>query len=75
MKLLDLLLDLIKTYRKPIIPVIDIMAFDEQMERNPVRHLESMGVMPYTSPEEAIVALSRELERLKAVARISVHSA
>jgi len=75
MKLLNLLIDMIKTYRKPIIPVIDIMAFDEQMENNPVRHLESKGVMPYTSPEEAILALSRELERLRAVARITVNSA
>lgn len=74
LKLINLLLDLMKTYRKPIIPVIDIIAFDERMEHNPAHHLESKGVMPYTSPEEAILALSRELDRLKAVARIASRS-
>jgi acyl-CoA synthetase (NDP forming) len=56
--LLDLLIEQIQQYRKPIIPVIDIVTFDEVMENNPVHYLERHGIMSYSAPDPAIRALA-----------------
>jgi hypothetical protein len=59
MELLDLIVKQIKHFNKPIIPVIDLVGFDEVGEGNIVRHLDSMGIMAYSSPEQAIRALAK----------------
>ena len=59
MKLFHILVDLIDKYKKPIIPVVDIMAFDAAMDDNPLSFLESRGIMAYTSPAPAIIALAK----------------
>ena len=59
MEFLDLVVDQIKQFNKPIIPVIDIMGFDEPGAGNVVRHLDSKGIMAYSSPEQAIRALAK----------------
>ncbi len=57
-KLLGLIEEQIKKYGKPIIPVIDLVAFDDPSEHNLVRRLDREGVMAYPSPEQAIRALA-----------------
>lgn len=59
MDLLDLIAQQVKHFNKPIIPVIDIMCFDETGEVNIVKHLDSKGIMAYSSPEQAICALTK----------------
>ncbi|MBP7586249.1 MAG: hypothetical protein KBA61_19555, partial [Spirochaetes bacterium] len=61
MELLDLVVKQIRQFGKPIIPVIDTVAFDET-EGNIVKHLDREGIMAYSSPEQAIGALARTLE-------------
>jgi len=58
-ELLDLLVRQITEFNKPIIPVIDVVAFDEPGEGNIVRHLDAQGVMAYSSPETAIRAIAK----------------
>lgn len=58
-ELLDLIVKQIKDFNKPIIPVIDVVGFDEAGENNIVRHLDAMGIMAYSSPEQAIRALAK----------------
>ncbi len=59
--LLDLVVKQIRQFGKPIIPVIDTVAFDET-EGNIVKHLDREGIMAYSSPEQAIGALARTQE-------------
>lgn len=59
MELLDLIVQQIKHFKKPILPVIDLVGFDMAGEGNVVRHLDSMGIMAYSSPEQAIRALAK----------------
>lgn len=59
MELLDLIVRQITEFNKPIIPVIDVVAFDEPGEGNIVRHLDARGIMAYSSPEQAIGAIAK----------------
>jgi hypothetical protein len=59
MELLDLIAQQIKQFNKPIIPVIDLVGFDEIGEGNIVKHLDRKGIMSYSSPEQAIRALAK----------------
>ncbi len=59
MELVDLVVRQIREFNKPIIPVIDIVGFDEPGDRNLVRHLDAQGIMAYSSPEQAIRALAK----------------
>ena len=59
MELLDLIVQQIKHFNKPILPVIDLVGFDEVYEGNIVRHLDLKGIMAYSSPEQAIRALAK----------------
>ena len=59
MELLDLIVQQIKHFNKPILPVIDLVGFDEVDEGNIVRHLDLKGIMAYSSPEQAIRALAK----------------
>ena len=59
MELLDLIVQQIKHFNKPILPVIDLVGFDEIDEGNIVRHLDLKGIMAYSSPEQAIRALAK----------------
>jgi acyl-CoA synthetase (NDP forming) len=59
MALLDLIVQQIKQFNKPILPVIDLVGFDEKGEGNIVAHLDRMGVMSYSAPEQAIRALAK----------------
>ena len=59
MELLDLIVEQIKRFNKPIIPVIDIVGFDEPGEGNIVKHLDRKGIMAYSSPDQAIRALAK----------------
>ena len=59
MKLMKLIVDQVRGLSTPVIPVIDQVAFDEIMDNNPVKFLDSSGIMAYSSPEYAIRALSR----------------
>ncbi|MGC9323331.1 MAG: acetate--CoA ligase family protein [Desulfomonilia bacterium] len=58
-KLFELIVDLIRRYERPIIPVIDIMGFDVVMDGNPVQFLDAHGIMPYPSPDRAVHALAK----------------
>jgi acyl-CoA synthetase (NDP forming) len=62
MELLDLVVQQIKHFNKPILPVIDLVGFDMEGDGNIVRHLDSMGIMAYSSPEQAIRALAKAQE-------------
>jgi acyl-CoA synthetase (NDP forming) len=57
MELLGLIEQQIKQFNKPIIPVIDMVAFDQPGDGNIVRHLDARGILAYSSPEQAIRAL------------------
>jgi hypothetical protein len=59
MELLDLIVEQIREFNKPILPVIDVVGFDDPDEGNIVRHLDAMGIMAYSSPEQAIRALAK----------------
>ena len=59
MELLDLIVEQIKQFNKPILPVIDLIGFDEKGEGNIVKHLDRIGVMSYSAPEQAIRALAK----------------
>ncbi|HOW81706.1 MAG TPA: hypothetical protein PK573_04045, partial [Spirochaetota bacterium] len=59
MELLDLVVRQIKEFGKPIIPVIDLVGFDDPGEGNIVAHLDRLGIMAYSSPEQAITALAK----------------
>jgi acyl-CoA synthetase (NDP forming) len=59
MALVDLVVQQIRQFNKPIIPVIDLVGFDEPGEGNIVKHLDRMGIMAYSSPEQAIRALAK----------------
>jgi hypothetical protein len=58
MELLDLVVKQIRQFNKPIIPVIDLVAFDDTAAGNIVKHLDREGIMSYSSPEQAIGALA-----------------
>jgi acyl-CoA synthetase (NDP forming) len=58
-RLFDLLCGLIAKEGIPIIPVIDLMAFDAPKNENIIAMLDSKGVMAYPSPEKAIYALAK----------------
>ncbi|MDT8272003.1 MAG: CoA-binding protein [Desulfomonilia bacterium] len=58
-KLFELVVEMILRYNRPIIPVIDLMAFDIAMEGNPVQFLDDHGVMPYPCPDRAVHALAQ----------------
>ena len=62
MKLMELLCEQIKKLGRPIIPVIDIMAFDRSKDHGLLEYLDSQGIMAYPSPEKAIRALARVVE-------------
>jgi acyl-CoA synthetase (NDP forming) len=57
-QLLDLLMEQIRETRKPIVPVVDIAIRDEVMEVNPAHYLENHGIMVYSAPDQAIMALA-----------------
>lgn len=59
MELLDLVVKQIKQFNKPILPVIDLVGFDMAGEGNVVKLLDSVGIMAYSSPEQAIRALAK----------------
>jgi len=59
MQLLDLVVQQIRHFNKPILPVIDLVGFDMEGEGNIVKHLDALGIMTYSSPEQAIRALVR----------------
>jgi acyl-CoA synthetase (NDP forming) len=59
MELLDLIVQQIKHFNKPILPVIDLVGFDMPGEGNIVKHLDARGIMAYSSPEGAIRALAK----------------
>ncbi|HNY64092.1 MAG TPA: CoA-binding protein [Deltaproteobacteria bacterium] len=59
MELLDLLVQQIRHFNKPILPVIDLVGFDMPGEGNIAKHLDSMGIMAYSSPEQAVRALAK----------------
>ncbi len=59
MELLDLIVEQIKQFNKPILPVIDVVGFDDPSEGNVVKHLDKKGIMAYSSPEQAIRALAK----------------
>jgi acyl-CoA synthetase (NDP forming) len=58
-KLFGLLLDLLARKTIPIIPVIDLMAFDAPSDINIIKTLDGQGIMAYPSPERAIMALAK----------------
>ena len=58
-ELVDLIVQQIRQFNKPILPVIDAVGFDQPGEFNLVRHLDKMGIMAYASPEQAIRALAK----------------
>ena len=58
-RLFDLLCGLIGKEGIPIIPVIDLMAFDAPKNANIIAMLDSKGVMAYPSPDRAIYALAK----------------
>jgi acyl-CoA synthetase (NDP forming) len=58
-RLFELVAELIARYQRPIVPVIDIMAFDIRFENNPVDLLDGRGIMSYSSPDRAVFALSK----------------
>jgi len=62
MELLDLVVKQIRHFNKPIIPVIDLVAFDEETSHNIVKHLDREGIMSYSSPEQAVGALAKAQE-------------
>ncbi len=57
-ELLDIVVKQIREFKKPIIPVIDLVAFDEDTPYNIVKHLDDRGIMAYSSPEQAINAIA-----------------
>lgn len=59
MELLDLVVQQIKHFKKPILPVIDLVGFDMEGEGNIVKHLDALGIMAYSSPEQAVRALAK----------------
>ncbi len=59
MELLDLIVEQIREFNKPILPVIDVVGFDDPDEGNIVKHLDAKGIMAYSSPEQAIRALTK----------------
>lgn len=59
MELTDLIVRQIREFNKPIIPVIDVVGFDEPGDLNIVRRLDAQGVMAYSSPDQAIRALAK----------------
>ncbi len=61
-ELLDIVVKQIREFKKPIIPVIDLVAFDEDAAHNIVKHLDDRGIMAYSSPEQAIGAIARVQE-------------
>jgi acyl-CoA synthetase (NDP forming) len=61
-KLFNLLVELTAKYRRPIIPVIDIMAFDLQMVNNPISFLDKNGIMAYSAPDKAVHALVKAVK-------------
>lgn len=58
MELLDLVVKQIRHFNKPIIPIIDLVAFDEAGAGNIVKYLDDKGIMAYSSPEQAVSALA-----------------
>lgn len=59
MQLLDLIVQQIKQFKKPIVPVIDLVGFDMEGEGNIVKHLDALGIMAYSSAEQAVRALTK----------------
>jgi DNA replication initiation complex subunit (GINS family) len=59
MELLDLIVEQIREFNKPILPVIDVVGFDDLDKGNIVKHLDAKGIMAYSSPEQAIRALAK----------------
>jgi len=59
MELLDLIAEQIKAFNKPILPVIDIVGFDEPGEGNIVKHLDRRGITAFSAPDQAIRALAK----------------
>jgi len=53
------LLDLLSRKTIPIIPVIDLMAFDAPTDINITKTLDRQGIMSYPSPEPAVMALAK----------------
>ncbi|MCU0848886.1 MAG: CoA-binding protein [Spirochaetes bacterium] len=60
--LLDLIEKQIKRFGKPVIPVMDLIAFDERPEYNLVKKFEAKGIAVFPSPDPAIRALAKVME-------------
>lgn len=58
-ELVDMIVRQIRQFNKPIIPVVDVVGFDEPGDRNIVRRMDAQGIMAYASPEQAIRALAK----------------
>jgi len=68
-KLFGLLLDLLARKTIPIIPVIDLMAFDAPSDINIAKILDGQGIMSYPCPEPAVTALAKIVEYQRRVSR------
>lgn len=64
-RLFSLIVELIDKYKRPIIPVFDIMSFDLQMDNNPVKFLDTHAIMPYPAPDRAVFALAKAVKYKK----------
>jgi len=64
-RLFSLIVELIDHYKRPIIPVFDIMSFDIHMDNNPVKFLDTHGIMPYPAPDRAVFALAKAVKYKK----------
>ncbi len=60
--LFSLIVEHIRHYNKPIIPVMGSVVFDEVMNDNPVKFLDKRGIMAYSSPEYAISAFTKAFD-------------
>jgi acyl-CoA synthetase (NDP forming) len=67
LEVFGLIADLIGEFGRPIVPVVDIMAFDIPGQRGPLACLESRGIPAYPSPEPAVRALARVAAYAKSV--------
>jgi hypothetical protein len=64
-RLFSLIVELIDQYKRPIIPVFDIMSFDIHMDNSPVKFLDTHGIMPYPAPDRAVFALAKAVKYKK----------
>ena len=66
-RLFDLLCGLIEKEGIPIVPVIDLMAFDAPKHESIIAMLDAKGIMAYPSPDRAIYALAKVTEYISRI--------